>query len=89
MPKFFGDHMVLQRECPIRVWGSASKGETVTVRFAGVEATAQADRSGRWTATLPALAADATPREMTVAGRDNALRFTNVVVGDVWLCSGQ
>ncbi len=89
MPKFFGNHMVLQRECPIRVWGSASKGETVTVRFAGVEATAQADRSGRWTATLPALAADATPREMTVAGRDNALRFTNVVVGDVWLCSGQ
>jgi len=89
LPKFFSDNMVLQRERPIRVWGEASKGETVTVRFAGAEASATADRTGRWEATLPAMKADATPREMTVAGRSGELRFTNVVVGDVWLCSGQ
>ena len=89
MPKFFGDNMVLQRERPIRVWGRAAKGETVTVRFAGTEVSTRADRTGRWEATLPAMEADATPREMTVAGRGGELRFANVVVGDVWLCSGQ
>ena len=89
MPKFFSDNMVLQRERPIRVWGHASKNEPVTVRFAGAEASAKADRTGRWEAVLPAMEADATPREMTVAGRTDTVRFTNVVVGDVWLCSGQ
>ena len=89
MPKFFSDNMVLQRERPIRVWGHASKNELVTVRFAGAEASAKADRTGRWEAVLPAMEADATPREMTVAGRTATVRFTNVVAGDVWLCSRQ
>ena len=89
MPKFFSDNMVLQRERPIRIWGRAANGESVTVRFAGSEVSVQTDRTGRWEATLPAMAADATPREMTVTGRADTVRFTNVVVGDVWLCSGQ
>lgn len=89
MPKFFSDNMVLQRECPIRIWGWSAAGESVTVRFAGSEASVQADRTGRWEAALPAMPADATPRELTVSGRSSELRFTNVVVGDVWLCSGQ
>lgn len=89
MPRFFSDNMVLQRERPIRLWGRAAKGETVTVRFAGAETAVRADRTGRWTAELPAMEADATPRELTVAGRGNELRFSNVLVGDVWLCSGQ
>ena len=89
MPKFFSDNMVLQRERPIRIWGRSVNGESVTVRFAGSEVSVQADRTGRWEATLPAMAADATPREMTVTGRADTVRFTNVVVGDVWLCSGQ
>lgn len=89
MPKLFGDNMVLQRERPIRVWGRADRGESVTVRFAGAAVSAKADRTGRWEATLPAMEADASPREMVVSGRSGELRFTNVVVGDVWLCSGQ
>jgi len=89
MPKFFSDNMVLQRERPIRIWGRAARGETVVVRFAGTEVSTNADRSGRWEAELPALKADAAPREMLVAGRTDTLRFGNVVVGDVWLCSGQ
>lgn len=68
MPKFFSDNMVLQRERPIRIWGRSVNGESVTVRFAGSEVSVQADRTGRWEATLPAMAADATPREMTVTG---------------------
>jgi len=89
LPKFFSDNMVLQREQPIRIWGRAGKGETVTVRFHGAERMATADRSGRWEAVLPALESDASPHEMLVAGRTDTLRFENVVVGDVWLCSGQ
>lgn len=89
MPRFFSDNMVLQRERPIRLWGRAAKGEKVTVRFAGAETTVRADRTGRWTAELPAMEADATPRVLTVAGRGNELHFSNVLVGDVWLCSGQ
>lgn len=89
LPRFFSDNMVLQREQPIRIWGRAAKGESVTVRFAGAEVSTKADRSGRWEVALPAMEADATPREMTVSGRDGERRFSNVVVGDVWLCSGQ
>lgn len=89
MPRFFSDNMVLQRELPIRLWGTASKGERITVSFGGSSAVVRADRSGRWQATLPAMEADATPRELIVAGRSNELRFGNVLIGDVWLCSGQ
>ncbi len=89
MPKFFGDHMVLQRGQPIRVWGRAAKNEAVTVRFGGAEAVVRADRTGRWAVELPAMEADAAGREMIVAGRDSELRFDDVLVGDVWLCCGQ
>lgn len=89
MPKVFSDNMVLQRERPIRIWGHAARGESVTVSFAGTEVAAKADRTGYWEVTLPALAADETPRVLTVTGRSGERRFTNVVVGDVWLCSGQ
>lgn len=89
MPRLFGDNMVLQRERPIRIWGRAAKNESVTVRFAGAEVLTKADRAGRWSAELPAMEADATPRILTVTGRDSERRFDNVVVGDVWLCSGQ
>ena len=75
MPKFFSDNMVLQRERPIRIWGRAANGESVTVRFAGSEVSVQADRTGCWEATLPAMAADTTPREMTVTGRADSFRL--------------
>ena len=89
MPRFFSDNMVLQREQPIRIWGKAARGERVRVQFNGAEAVAKADRAGRWEAVLPAMAAESEPRTMIVTGRDHTLRFENVLVGDVWLCSGQ
>ncbi len=86
--KIFGDHMVLQRELPVPVWGEAAPGETVTVAFAGQTLDTRADAGGRWRVTLAPLAASAEPRELTVGG-DNTLRFTDVLVGEVWFCSGQ
>ncbi len=87
LPKVFGDHMVLQREAPIVVWGWADPGEKVTVSLAGRTAAAKADASGSWKVTLSALPAGG-PLEMSVAGKNRVL-LSDILVGEVWLCSGQ
>ena len=88
MPRVFGDHMVFQRGKPLVVWGWAAPGEKVTVALNGNKKEAAADATGRWTTVLPVMAAGG-PFEMTVAGRTGGLAFKDVLVGDVWLCSGQ
>jgi sialate O-acetylesterase len=86
----FTDNMVLQRECPVPVWGTAAPGEAVTVEFADQKKTATADGDGRWRVALDPLAASKEPRGMTLRGAGTtAIVLTNVVVGEVWLCSGQ
>ncbi|MFM7250528.1 MAG: sialate O-acetylesterase, partial [Planctomycetaceae bacterium] len=85
---FFGDHAVLQRDRPLPVWGRARPGERVAVRCGGAAAEAVAGPDGAWRVELPALAASSEPREMVVEG-DNRLVVADVLVGDVWLCSGQ
>jgi len=84
----FGDHMVLQRDMPVPVWGKAAPGESVTVEFAGKTQSTKAGPDGRWKVSLPALEASATGREMTIAGT-NKIIFKDVLVGEVWVCSGQ
>ena len=84
----FGTHMVLQRDAPLPVWGVAAPGEHVTVAFAGTEAAAVTDASGRWRATLPPRGASAEPGTLVIRGR-NEVRFDDVLVGEVWLCAGQ
>lgn len=87
LPAIFGDHMVLQAGRPIPVWGSAAPGEQVTVEAAGARARAPADPAGRWRVELPPLAASGA-FEVVVAGR-NRVVFRDVVLGEVWLASGQ
>jgi sialate O-acetylesterase len=84
----FGDHAVLQRQMAVPVWGVAEPGEKVTIRFAGKEVSTQADASGKWKVALPAMEASSEGRELTIAGK-NKLVFKDVLVGEVWLCSGQ
>ena len=88
MPRVFGDNMVLQQGQGVPVWGKAAPGEKVTVTFAGQTATATADAQGKWRLKLAPLKACAEGAEFRVAG-ENALAFKNVVVGEVWFCSGQ
>jgi sialate O-acetylesterase len=88
LPKIFGDHMVLQRERPVPVWGWAEPGEKITVRFGGASVHTTADAKGKWLLKLPALPATAEGRELSIAG-SNTLAFKDVVVGEVWLCGGQ
>ena len=85
----FGDHGVLQRDKPISVWGQAAPGERVTVSLGDRSAQARADRAGQWRASLPALPAGG-PYVLTASAASGATTSaSDVMVGDVILCSGQ
>ncbi|MCX7008164.1 MAG: sialate O-acetylesterase, partial [Kiritimatiellaeota bacterium] len=81
----FSDHMVLQRDTAVPVWGTAAPSEIVTVEFAGQKKTVTADASGKWLVKLDPLPANGEPRALKV----NSLVLADVLVGNVWLCSGQ
>ena len=85
----FGDHMVLQRDMPIPVWGRAEPGDTVTVTFAGDEVATVTGPDGRWQLELPALEASAEGRILTIQGANQIIAFEDVLVGEVWICAGQ
>lgn len=87
LPRLISDGMVVQRDVPVRVWGWADAGEKVTVTFAGERGSAAADAEGRWEVTLEPMGAGG-PFEIEVKG-DNRIVIRDVLVGDVWVCSGQ
>jgi sialate O-acetylesterase len=84
----FRDHAVLQREKPVPVWGTAVPGEHVSVSFAGQSVGATAGTDGHWIAVLAPLATNPIGSDLTVAGKQTVV-VHDVVVGEVWLCSGQ
>lgn len=87
--ELFQDHVVLQRDRTINLWGQATPGEKLAVTFDGVNWQAQADESGRWSVALPSRQAGG-PYQLVVATGAGATQIVNdVMVGDVWLCSGQ
>lgn len=88
LPHVFGSHMVLQRDQPLAVWGWADAGEEVKVALAEqAPVKATADAAGKWQVTLPKQSAGG-PLTLKVAGK-NELVLDDVLVGDVWVCSGQ
>ncbi|QDU59866.1 hypothetical protein Pan216_06990 [Planctomycetes bacterium Pan216] len=87
MPSIFSDHMVLQRNQPNPVWGKADPGEEVTVTIGDQTKKATAGDDGRWKATLDPLPAGG-PHKLSVKGK-NAVNIDDVLVGEVWVCSGQ
>ncbi len=87
LPAMFSDHMVLQRDAAVPVWGWAAPGEVVTVSIDGQSKTAKADASGKWSLKLEKLTARE-PTTMTVKG-SNTLTISDVLIGEVWLGSGQ
>jgi sialate O-acetylesterase len=84
----FQDHAVLQRGKPVPVWGTADAGEQVTVTFADQSKSTVAGQDGRWSVTLDPLSASATSATLTIAG-NNTLTFSDILIGEVWLASGQ
>ncbi len=94
LPGFFGNNMVLQRDLPVPIWGWAAPGVVVVVEFAGQTVEATADASGKWVAKLAPMPAAGDGQALAVrlqgeTGEGAALVLDNVVVGEVWLCSGQ
>lgn len=87
LPHIFGDNMVLQREKPITVWGWAKAKEKVTINFHDQTKTTVADKAGKWSVKLDAEKAGG-PYTLTVSGK-NSVTLTNILVGEVWICSGQ
>ncbi len=81
----FGDHMVLQRDMEVPIWGTADKGEKVLVEFAGQKKETKAGDDGKWMVELDPMKVSAEGRILTVSGT----QFSNVVVGEVWVGSGQ
>jgi sialate O-acetylesterase len=84
----FGDSMVLQRQQPVPVWGWAAPGAGVTVKFAGQTKSTRAAADGKWLVKLGKLQASAEPQNLVVESGETRI-FTNILVGEVWLASGQ
>jgi len=87
LPNVFSDNMVLQRDKAIKVWGWASPGEKVRVLLSGKAAETTAGADGEWKVELPAMGAGG-PHTLTVTGK-NTVKISNILVGEVWVCSGQ
>ena len=89
LPRVFSDNMVLQRDIPVKVWGWAEPGQSVDVSFAGQQKTASAGPDGKWSVTLTPLSANAEPANLSITAGGQTVSITNVLVGEVWICSGQ
>jgi len=89
--RLFTEHMVLQRDMPVPVWGTAKPGTKVTVTFGQQEKSAETGKDGKWLVRLDALKASAGPAQLTVKSLtgDKPVIISDVLVGDVWFCSGQ
>jgi sialate O-acetylesterase len=89
LPAVLSDGMVLQCEQRVPVWGTAAPGEAISVEFNGQKVSETADAQGRWRVDLESMKASATPAKLTVIGRSNQVAVNDVLIGEVWLCSGQ
>ncbi|MBA4387323.1 MAG: 9-O-acetylesterase [Verrucomicrobia bacterium] len=88
LPRIFGDNMVLQRDAQVQVWGWAHPDAEITVKIAGQECRTKANGRGKWSLKLDAVKAGG-PHEMVVSAGNESVTFKNVLIGEVWVCSGQ
>ena len=84
----FADNAVLQQGMKVPVWGTADAGERVTVEFAGQSVSTTTDSAGHWLVCLAPMKADGRPGTLAISGK-NRITLTNILVGEVWICSGQ
>jgi sialate O-acetylesterase len=88
LPAIFSDGMVLQQTQLVRIWGTAEVGEEVKVTFGDQTHSSLTDPAGQWSLTLNPMIANTQPANLVVAGK-NTITIKNVLVGEVWICSGQ
>lgn len=88
LPKLISDGMVLQRELPIKIWGWSSAEDTVKIQFNGNQQEAKASKEGYWTTCFPPMEAGG-PYQITISNNTDQITINDILIGDVWLCSGQ
>jgi sialate O-acetylesterase len=88
LPKIFSDNMVIQRDQPVKIWGWADNGEKITVNFNNQEIKTTAGKSGKWSVILKPMTFGG-PFELKIVGKANNILLKNILIGDVWICSGQ
>src|SRR5687768_6443211 len=88
LPKIFSDNMVIQRDKPVKVWGWADKNSSLSLSFNGQNITTKANAKGIWMATFQAMSYGG-PFEMKILASSNTIVLKNILIGDVWLGSGQ
>jgi sialate O-acetylesterase len=88
LPAVINANMVLQRDMQVPIWGWGDAGEKITVSFAGQSKSATVGKNGKWMLKLDKLEANAKPSNLTVKG-NNEIKLGNILVGEVWICSGQ
>jgi sialate O-acetylesterase len=89
LPKIFGDRMVLQQESEVAIWGKAAAGEKVSVRLGDAKAETTAGDDGRWLARIATPAGSDKPHKLVVQGKESKVEFSDVLIGEVWVASGQ
>ncbi|WP_149497693.1 sialate O-acetylesterase family protein [Roseiconus lacunae] len=89
LPHFFSDHMVIQRDRDVRIWGTADPGDAISVTFKTHDARTKADENGGWSVEIASGKADATGATLTVASGNEQVQIKDVLVGEVWFASGQ
>jgi sialate O-acetylesterase len=89
LASIFSNHMVLQRDMKLPIWGTAAPGAKVTVQIAGKTQEATADADGKWQLSVGPLKASKSPLELNTTAGDQSVHFSDVLVGDVWVASGQ
>lgn len=89
LPNIFRDNMVLQQGKPVKIWGTSAPDETVIITFQKQTKKTKADASGQWMLELNPLVATCNPQRLTIKGKKNKIVFKNILVGEVWLASGQ
>jgi sialate O-acetylesterase len=88
VPKIFSDNMVIQRDRPVKIWGWTERNASITIVFNGQSAKAKANKNGAWVITFNPMPYGG-PYEMKISTRNEMVTLTNILIGDVWLGSGQ
>lgn len=89
MPRIFSNQMVMQQNQARPIWGWAAPRERIKVDWDGTIYKTRADKEGKWRVELPAQRADGLPHTLSVAGKKSSLTFSDILLGEVWICSGQ
>jgi len=87
--RVFGDHMVLQAQQPIRIWGHAKPDADVVVYLGNIKVTAKAGSNGRWQVTFPSQPYNENPQTLTATTSNSQETISDILIGEVWLCAGQ